>query len=310
MDVASSAGRQFEFENAYWRKPKKCRFVHLYQVGEIGCESDFRIVEHLQVCHEITYIISGDGYVYTDSRVSRASPGDVFLTRKGQMHAIQADKQSVMRYFYLAFDFNPEADAEPYSLVRDLFLLREDLMEKDSLEIDRPFSRLVSELYYMADFSDEMINSYIEQILLLVCRLFQHTATSKYLPIKSIKPAGYTVYAVLRYINENIYRVESINAMAKDLGYCSSYLSRIFKKRMGMTLQSYLIIKKMEKAVEMIEQEDFTITEIALRLHFESLQSFSKSFKRTLGLSPQEYRNEYQRRAACGGGRQTKTTKR
>lgn len=296
MDISSSAGRQFEFENAYWGKPKKCRFINLYQVGEIGCEGDFKIVEHLQICHEITYIISGEGYVYTDSRAVKASAGDVFLTRKGQMHAIQADKQSVMRYYYLAFDFNSEADSKPYSLIKDLFLLRDDLMEKDTLEIDKSFSRLISELYYMSDFSNEMINSYIEQILLLVCRLFLHRDTAKYTPIKSIKPVGYTVYAVLRYINENIYNIESINTMARDLGYCDSYLSRIFKKRMGMTLQSYITMKKMEKAVEMIEQDDFTITEIAIRLHFESLQSFSKSFKRTLGISPLEYKREYQKK--------------
>lgn len=49
----------------------------------------------------------------------------------------------------------------------------------------------------------------------------------------------------------------------------------------------------MEKAVEMIEQGNFTITEIALKLSFESLQSFSKSFRRTVGVSPMEYRKEY-----------------
>ena len=62
MDEASSLGRQFEFENAFWAKPKKCGFVNLFQVGELGCECDFEIKEHLQICHEITYIISGSGY--------------------------------------------------------------------------------------------------------------------------------------------------------------------------------------------------------------------------------------------------------
>jgi len=80
------------------------------------------------------------------------------------------------------------------------------------------------------------------------------------------------------------------------LGYCDSYLSRVFKEKMGTTLQAYITMKKMEKAVEMIERGDFTITEIALRLHFESLQSFSKSFRRTIGISPMEYRREYNKK--------------
>ena len=104
MDDAGKLGRQFEFENAFWAKPVKCNFVNLYQVGELGCECDFKIDEHLQICHEVTYIISGDGYVTTDSKELKATAGDIFLTRKGQMHAIRADKQSEMRYYYLAFD--------------------------------------------------------------------------------------------------------------------------------------------------------------------------------------------------------------
>lgn len=107
------------------------------------------------------------------------------------------------------------------------------------------------------------------------------------------KPVGYTVYAVVRYISENIFNIDSIGKMARELGYCDSYLSRVFKEKMGMTLQSYVTMKKMEKAVEMIEQGNFTITEIALKLSFESLQSFSKSFRRTVGVSPMEYRKEY-----------------
>ena len=81
--------------------------------------------------------------------------------------------------------------------------------------------------------------------------------------------------------------------MAKDLGYCDSYISRIFKEKMGTTLQAYITLKKMEKAKEMIRRGDITITEIALKLHFESLQSFSKSFRRTVGMSPMEYRKQF-----------------
>lgn len=292
MDEASSLGRQFEFENAFWAKPKKCGFVNLFQVGELGCECDFEIKEHLQICHEITYIISGSGYVSTDSKSVKASAGDIFLTRKGHMHSIRSDKQSVMRYYYLAFDFNEESDNPPFGSVKNLFEHGEQLKEKDVMEIDRHFSKLISELYYLSEFSDEMISSYIKQILLLVCRLFSNDSHSVYLPSKSIKPVGYTVYAVIRYISENIFNIDSIGQMAKDLGYCDSYLSRIFKEKMGMTLQSYVNSKKMAKAAELIEQGDFTITEIAFKLHFETLQSFSKSFKRTIGISPMEYKKE------------------
>ncbi|MCQ2450178.1 MAG: AraC family transcriptional regulator, partial [Clostridia bacterium] len=251
------------------------------------------IAEHLQICHEITFIISGSGFVSTDSEEMKASAGDVFLTRKGQMHTIRSDKQSILRYYYFAFDFNENAEKTPYSDIKDLFLINNTIKKKDTLEMNVPFSKLISEMYYLSDFSKEMINTYIDQILLMTARLFLKKEKSNYIPMKTIKPIGYTVYAVIRYIGENIYTIESISQMAKDLGYCDSYLSRIFKEKMGMTLQAYITMKKMEKAVEMIERGDCTITEIAFKLNFESLQSFSKSFRRTIGISPMDYRKEF-----------------
>jgi len=296
VNDTSLYGRQYEFEKAYWGKPIPYNFVNLMQIGEISCESNFEIVEHLQICHEITYILSGEGFVYTDGKMVKASPGDVFLTRKDQMHAIKADEHCSLRYFYLAFEFNEGCNKEPYTALKNLFLMRNDLKEKDTLDISYPFNKAISELYYSGQFAHEMIGTYIDQILLLTCRLFTQKEVVKYLPIKSIRPVGYTVYAVIRYINENIMQITSIKSMAKELGYCEGYLSRIFKEKMGMTIQSYITMKKMEKAVEMIEQNHFTITEIALHLNYESVQSFSKSFKRTLGLSPAEYRKEFNKR--------------
>lgn len=292
MKDLNDIGRQFEFDNAYWAQPKQCRFIDLFQVGELACEGNFEIDNHLQICHEITYIISGKGYVTTDSKTLNAAAGDVFLTRKGQMHSIKADKQSEMSYYYLAFDFNVDSEEKPYSLIKDLFLSNDAIRERDCLEINIPFSKLISEMYYLSDFSVEMANSYIEQILMLVYRLFSHKISSKYVSAKVNKPVGFAVYSVIRYISENIYTLDSIAQMAKDLGYCDSYISRIFKEKMGTTLQAYITLKKMEKAKEMIKRGDITITEIALKLHFESLQSFSKSFRRTVGMSPMEYRKQ------------------
>ncbi|HAY96910.1 MAG TPA: hypothetical protein DCY23_01045, partial [Ruminococcaceae bacterium] len=162
----------------------------------------FKIDEHLQICHEVTYIISGDGYVTTDSKELKATAGDIFLTRKGQMHAIRADKQSEMRYYYLAFDFNEDTEKPPFNAVKELFSADNGIKMHDSMEIDKPFSKLISEMYYLYDYSDEMVNTYIEQILLLICRLFSNRVqSSDYIPSKSAKPVGYTVYAVVRYIS-------------------------------------------------------------------------------------------------------------
>ena len=56
-----------------------------------------------------------------------------------------------------------------------------------------------------------------------------------------------------------------------------------------MTLQHYLNEKKIESAAELIKSSGLSITEIAEKLHFDSIQSFSRIFKRITGVSPSHY---------------------
>ena len=77
MDDAGKFGRQFEFENAFWAKPVKCNFVNLYQVGELGCECDFKIEEHLQICHHRFkgYEGNGGGYIFNEKGSNARNKG-------------------------------------------------------------------------------------------------------------------------------------------------------------------------------------------------------------------------------------------
>ena len=295
MDDKVKFGKQFEFDNSYWGKPKKYKFVDLLQAGELCCEGNFEMGEHLQICHEITYIISGEGTITTNGKSVKASEGNIYLTRKGQLHKIKAGKDSPLRYYYLAFNFNEGADAPEYKTLKDLFADENEIVAKDNHDVAAPFSKIMDELYYFCSFSNDMMESYISQIILLTYRSFTHKENARHLPLKSINSVGYTVYSVIRYINENIYEIHNVKDISEEMGYSDSYISRVFKEKMGMTLQAYVTLKKMEKAVEMIEVGHHNMTQIALRLNYEAVQSFSKSFKRTLGLSPMDYQREYRK---------------
>jgi AraC-like DNA-binding protein len=67
-------------------------------------------------------------------------------------------------------------------------------------------------------------------------------------------------------------------------------LMRAFKKAMGMSPISYLIQVRMAKAVELLRQEELTITEIAHRVGYDDSNYFSRLFNTTMGLAPTAYR--------------------
>ena len=80
-----------------------------------------------------------------------------------------------------------------------------------------------------------------------------------------------------------------VGEVAEAVGYSSSYLSHLFKEKTGMTLQSYLARKKIERGVELMKSGCYSWTQIALELHYETPQAFSKAFRRVMQKSPSEF---------------------
>jgi len=137
-----------------------------------------------------------------------------------------------------------------------------------------------------------MVKCYLIQVLILTYRTFNDEVRLRYFPQKNVNVVGSTVYSVIKYIDNNIMEIDSVRSIADSLGYSNVYLSHLFRNKTGMTLQNYVNYKKIEKSLELIDSGKMRITQIALMLNFDTVQSFSKAFKRTLGFSPTHYKKE------------------
>ncbi|MDQ1910275.1 helix-turn-helix transcriptional regulator [Paenibacillus sp. GD4] len=91
------------------------------------------------------------------------------------------------------------------------------------------------------------------------------------------------------YLEERSFSLKELREVADVLGYSYSYLSHVFREEMGMSLQSYYSRIKVRKAMELLRKTDATVTRVAELLHYQSIHSFSKAFKRQTGQSPSEY---------------------
>lgn len=82
----------------------------------------------------------------------------------------------------------------------------------------------------------------------------------------------------------------SASQVARELSVSASYLSRLFKQEMGMTLTDYLTKIRMQEAVRLLGQTELMIYEIAAMVGCHSQHYFCVAFKRLLGMSPSEYK--------------------
>lgn len=108
------------------------------------------------------------------------------------------------------------------------------------------------------------------------------------------KPTQLTI-AVTNYIQHHLSEPIRAEEMAKELFMSRPYLSARFKQETGETLTDFILQEKMEEAKRFLRFSDKTVTAIGSYLGFSSLGHFSRTFKKSTGISPAEYRDKYEK---------------
>ncbi len=99
-----------------------------------------------------------------------------------------------------------------------------------------------------------------------------------------------TLLSIIDFIAENHTRRITLADIAKKFDYDYNYMSRCFKKYFNVTFTDFINSYRLETAINLLENTDHTITSIAFESGFQSLRTFNDFFKKTMKLSPTEYR--------------------
>lgn len=100
------------------------------------------------------------------------------------------------------------------------------------------------------------------------------------------------VECAINFIVKN-YTNTTVNDIANYVGINRSYLCTIFKKQLNISPKKYLLDFRMKKAEELITKSQDSICDIASKVGYTDAVVFSKIFKKTYGLSPFNYRNQF-----------------
>lgn len=98
----------------------------------------------------------------------------------------------------------------------------------------------------------------------------------------------------VRYLKQNMHRRLSLEDVAIAVHLNKSYLSHLFHKETGQNFAKYVNMLKNGCACELLSNTDLNISEIADRVGYPSVQSFSKFFKGSNEITPSQYRRIYQ----------------
>ncbi|WP_312641311.1 response regulator [Hydrogenoanaerobacterium sp.] len=95
------------------------------------------------------------------------------------------------------------------------------------------------------------------------------------------------------YISENYCKDISLDTIADTFNIHKVYLAKIFKKETGQSVNEHIRMLRIERAKELLCRDDTRISDLVGMLGFNNPQTFYNIFKRSVGVSPKEYRDLY-----------------
>lgn len=98
------------------------------------------------------------------------------------------------------------------------------------------------------------------------------------------------------YAKKNYHLDISLRMLAdKILFMNSTYLSHLFAEKTGVSFSAYIRGLRVEKARELLEKENYSITDVASRVGYNDTSQFIRIFKQETGMTPKKYREQRKR---------------
>lgn len=252
---------------------------------------------HYHDSYEIYYLVDGARKILVQDRIYEITPGDLVLVKPNVFHRslnagehtrinIEFTGRFMDKYFTpllkdrLLKCFESEfihLESEDNAEIREFF----ETIQKEYREgglFCTTFAELLKKLYCISEINDKNL------------------AERK----NELSKSSRKLQPIVTYINANYASIANVDEIAKSCYINKSYMCRLFKREMGITIIEYLNNIKIQQACEILKNTDDILTNISLKCGFSNTSYFSYQFKKAMDCTPSQFRkakNRPQRRA-------------
>lgn len=252
------------------------RTLHFHNLMEIG------------LCHW------GQGTMVLDDKDIPYTDGEVTLIPANCLHTTISKDSGLNHWAYLFV--NPDSiihKAFPNDALYAEAIVRR--LESDARCLSgaeaAPLARLI-ELILAEESSDktyhnELVDKLITALLLMAARL---SGAGEGTAVPAVSNALRPIMPALEYISHNYMNQLSIKQLAAQCSLSEAHLRRKFQEYLHMSPLEQLTIVRMRRGCELLNTTDFSVSEVALRVGYQSVSSFSRNFQHFTGFSPYQYK--------------------
>ena len=263
--------------------PLKFEECSLYMAGhsEASCEMAFD-----ETLYKVVSVISGKATIVSGKEKAVLESGDSFFGFPHETFVVEGDAQ----YNFALFNVIQGKYSEAFGRVRVGGIeIAQRVFKSENLAIT--LGGLCKEISSgMNFFATELVSLFCSQMMVYLLRSFDAVVSDK----SSGDDVNFKVCSqIMNYIDSRIYTMKNLREVASAMGYNYSYISTLFHKTCGITLNTYFKNKRMNEAKTLLSGSKMSISEIARIMNYSSVYAFSKAFKEHFGSSPGHYSGRF-----------------
>ncbi len=240
--------------------------------------------------YELGYLIKGDRTIITPVMIYTTHAGDVSAMAPYVYHRTVPASDEV--YESILVKFSPLyvkalTDSFGEQLLEDIFSHTVNRFDENiHAKIRGMFYDMLKEYKEAGRYSDFKIQCILSQLLLTMdeSRLSDES--------ESVKRTALTppIIEAIYYMEKNYAKQICVEEAAEAANYSTAYFSRLFHEQTGKSYIAYLTGIRIKNAQNLLLNTDRTITEIALDTGYQYPGNFTAAFRKSTGMSPQQYR--------------------
>lgn len=275
-----------------------CENMKGLEMDQVVRDHEYSMVtRHFHSTYELYYLLEGERYYFIDKETYLVRAGNLVLIKPNQIHKTSLAETSYHNRILLQIQgemLNPFLKANGLPILEELYSagVIVAVSGQERMEMEALLLQLGEELVKKSIHYEAMIKLKLAELFLMISRhktssvFYQETQKAQTLKHQK-------VHEVADYLLDHSETGETLEELAMRFYISKSYLSRIFKEVTSFTVNEYRTISRIKKAQNLLVHGDYSVTEIAELLGFESITYFERVFKKYVDMRPLQYRKSF-----------------
>jgi AraC-like DNA-binding protein len=282
---------QYHFSN---EKYGKTLLVDIVPISEINKYIDVQPIHRLTF-YDMTFITKGNENLSINQRELQVGSGDIICSIPGEIWSWP--KKTSLEGYVLLF----EAEFLLSFFNDKQFLNKFKHLQRDRLS---PLLRIDEKLFnknlvYLEDIQNEIqlgiaSNEHILRALvyLILSVIDQGTTVNRDINEVNQQIVNRHIQTFVKLVDEHYLNSHDVQFYAGKLFITTKHLNRVTKESLGSTAKVYILSKVIQEAKSLLKYSNLSVAQISIELKFEVPSYFVRLFRKYVGMTPKQFRDQ------------------